>query len=696
MHVVGTSPNIATFSGGDMMYITLAEGINNRGYIGSYAGNAEDVDFGTYGGNASGKLHLTIMDVPKLTVATSGNIGIGTTTPLSLLHTTNGSVLFDGTTGATPVAGAGARMMWIPTKKAFRAGEIFGTQWDDALIGNWTFAGGLNNTAMGIGTTVFGFNNIAYGDYSFNAGTSAITDGISSAAFGVGNRSKYWSGMVVGHWNDSTAGSQNCCSDPLNRLFQIGNGANNFTRSNAMTVLENGKVGIGTTTPAQLLDVNGGIEVGNTTIASAGAIRFTGSKFEGNNGTNWNSFDQLPAGTLVSSPVYPNATLVSMGFTFQGVMRNVFMQQSTTGVAADTWLPTTNEITVNPEARTSHTAVWTGTEMIIWGGQSGNSSFNTGVKYNPLTNLWTPISLVNAPEGRHSHSAIWTGTEMIIWGGMNYNGEPLAGGRYNPLTDTWTTLPTAGGPSQGRFGFSCVWTGTDMIIWGGQQMVGLSAVKLNTGYKYTPASNTWQGITTTNAPSARGNQRAVWTGSEMIIWGGTDDLASPLNPVTGGKYNPLTNTWVSTSTISAPVGRGNFCVVWTGTEMIIWGGLTIQGSYLNDGARYNPTTNTWTALTAVNAPQKRFAASSIWTGTDMIIWGGSFSGLNLNEGAKYNPTANTWTLITNSNSPSERYGATGIWTGTQMIVFGGQVNNTMNLSTGGRYFPAAQPLSSFY
>ena len=75
----------------------------------------------------------------------------------------------------------------------------------------------------------------------------------------------------------------------------------------------------------------------------------------------------------------------------------------------------------------------------------------------------------------------------------------------------------------------------------------------------------------------------------------------------------------------------------------------------------------------------------------MIIWGGSFSGLNLNEGAKYNPTANTWTLITNSNSPSERYGATGIWTGTQMIVFGGQVNNTMNLSTGGRYFPAAQP-----
>jgi hypothetical protein len=263
LHVVGTGNNIATFSGTSPMWITLAEGANNRGYIGSYAGNPEDVDFGTYSANGTGKLHLTIQNTPKFTLTPAGFIGIGTTTPLSLLHATNGSLLFDGSTGTTPLSGAGVRMMWIPTKKAFRAGEITGTQWDDALIGPWTFAAGYNTTALGYMSAVFGFNNAAYGDYSFNAGTGAVSDGNSSAVFGVGNRAKFWSGTVVGNWNDSTAGSQTFSNDPLNRVFQIGNGTNNFSRSNAMTVLENGKVGIGTVTPAYMLTVKNDINVDN-------------------------------------------------------------------------------------------------------------------------------------------------------------------------------------------------------------------------------------------------------------------------------------------------------------------------------------------------------------------------------------------------------------------------------------------------
>ena len=120
LHVTSTTSNVAIFSGASQMYITLAEGLNNRGYIGSFAGNPEDVDFGTYGGNSTGKLHLTIQDIPKLTLAPSGNIGIGTTDPLSLLHATNGSILFDGSIGNTPVSGTGTRLMWVPAKAAFR------------------------------------------------------------------------------------------------------------------------------------------------------------------------------------------------------------------------------------------------------------------------------------------------------------------------------------------------------------------------------------------------------------------------------------------------------------------------------------------------------------------------------------------------------------------------------------------------
>jgi hypothetical protein len=80
--------------------------------------------------------------------------------------------------------------------------------------------------------------------------------------------------------------------------------------------------------------------------------------------------------------------------------------------------------------------------------------------------------------------------------------------------------------------------------------------------------DTWTAITTVNAAQARGTiGRGVWTGSEMIIWGGSNGTG--LN--TGGRYNPSTDTWTATSTTNAPTGRGSHTLVWTGTDMIVWG-----------------------------------------------------------------------------------------------------------------------------
>src|SRR6266576_900561 len=71
----------------------------------------------------------------------------------------------------------------------------------------------------------------------------------------------------------------------------------------------------------------------------------------------------------------------------------------------DTWTATSNTINT-PSARGAHTAVWTGTEMIVWGGNGQNGSYpNTGGRYNPVTNSWTATSTINAPEGRGGHTA---------------------------------------------------------------------------------------------------------------------------------------------------------------------------------------------------------------------------------------------------------------------------------------------------
>src|SRR6266542_2179506 len=114
----------------------------------------------------------------------------------------------------------------------------------------------------------------------------------------------------------------------------------------------------------------------------------------------------------------------------------------TGGCIDDTWTATS---TVNPpDARDGHTAVWTGSEMIIWGGYNNGNDLNSGGRYNPATDSWTPTSTANAPAARESHIAVWTGSEMIVWGGLGCgsNCRLNTGGRYNPNTNNWVATST--------------------------------------------------------------------------------------------------------------------------------------------------------------------------------------------------------------------------------------------------------------
>jgi len=110
-------------------------------------------------------------------------------------------------------------------------------------------------------------------------------------------------------------------------------------------------------------------------------------------------------------------------------------------------------------------AVWTGSAMLVWRGDPA-----TPAKfYDPSTDTWFgSASTVGAPSTRLLFSAVWTGTEMIIWGGVTSfcNGPLNTGARYNPSTDTWTPMSVTGAPAA-RLAHSAVWTGTHMIVWGG-------------------------------------------------------------------------------------------------------------------------------------------------------------------------------------------------------------------------------------
>jgi hypothetical protein len=59
--------------------------------------------------------------------------------------------------------------------------------------------------------------------------------------------------------------------------------------------------------------------------------------------------------------------------------------------------------------------------MIILGGWDDLDLFNTGGIYDPGTDSWKATSMTNVPGARFAHTAVWTGSEMIVWGGWNLN-----------------------------------------------------------------------------------------------------------------------------------------------------------------------------------------------------------------------------------------------------------------------------------
>ncbi len=353
---------------------------------------------------------------------------------------------------------------------------------------------------------------------------------------------------------------------------------------------------------------------------------------------------------------------------------------------SDSWTPID---TTDPDAfRTHHVAFWTGAEMIVWGGTGDGLSGgrNTGRLYDPATDSWTATTTVGAPPGASGASAVWTGTEMIVWGGASGSVLRDTGGRYNPMSDSWTSMAT----SDGRADSAHVWTGTEMLVWGGSTW---SVIWNNTGVRYDPTTNSWSPMTTIGAPAGRKSLGGfVWTGTEMLVWGGSGETGQLAN---GGRYNPGTNSWAAITSSKAPTARFGHVAVWTGVEMVVWGGMDFAtDDYYNTGGRYDPATDTWSATSVLGAPLPARSGTGVWTGSEMIVWGGECdqSGLltchsDSYEGGRYDPQTDSWTATTLDGVPEARVFHTAVWTGDAMIVWGGTGTWSGYRHTGGAYFP---------
>ncbi len=172
-----------------------------------------------------------------------------------------------------------------------------------------------------------------------------------------------------------------------------------------------------------------------------------------------------------------------------------------------------------PSARYLATATWCGDRVVVFGGANELGELDTGAAL-PMTGgvthgAWSALPTLDAPSPRQGHSAVWTGSRLIVWGGKSGGGALGTGASYDPMGNTWTTLPTTLAPSP-RWGHVAFWTGREMLVFGGEDAGGA----LSTGAAYDPGANRWRYVSGTGTPTARKNFAAAWTGNELVVFGG--------------------------------------------------------------------------------------------------------------------------------------------------------------------------------
>jgi len=180
--------------------------------------------------------------------------------------------------------------------------------------------------------------------------------------------------------------------------------------------------------------------------------------------------------------------------------------------------------------------------------------------------------------------------------------------------------------------------------------------------------------------SAVGRQR-----NDHLGWNRFDELFAHRRQI-----RSATNRWTPTSLANVPLGRYVHTAVWTGSEMIVWGGVDESFNETNTGGRYNPSTDSWIATGVANgAPLPRDSHSAVWTGSEMIVWGGESPSTDFNTGGRYNqparvghqrrqPTHPFPDLITLRSGPQSNDHLGGL-----------SADTATYLNTGGRY--CAQP-----
>ena len=297
------------------------------------------------------------------------------------------------------------------------------------------------------------------------------------------------------------------------------------------------------------------------------------------------------------------------------------------------------------------------------------------------------VGLSACSNGGHGHATATTTTPTTASGSVTTT-TVVATTAAQLATGRWSTIPAA--PLTPRVDAALAWTGQELIVWGGEfQPKGvIHPVVEGDGAAFNPISGRWRRLPP--APlSGRAGAVAVWTGSELIVLGGSDARQlsgyNSQNLVAGPRdaaaYKPATNTWQSIRAMPLNLQPGALGV-WSGDRVVVLSGL--------NSAAYDPATGMWQRLPPADAPANlpgykvdengwslavatgtgRIFAWAVWAATKQISAQES-QGTGGSDLFRYDESSHRWTVLTGwANAIREPQEA--FWTGTRLLVRGDQ------------------------
>lgn len=317
------------------------------------------------------------------------------------------------------------------------------------------------------------------------------------------------------------------------------------------------------------------------------------------------------------------------------------------------------------EPRAGHVAVWTGEELLIYGGASGShdtAPLTTGLAFDPDAGSWRDIR--PSPESLEwwpTLNAVWTGDQLLVAGRTSGADETVRVLSYSPTEDIWSVSPPL--PGDRTAVGAMAWTGTEVILVGGDLHY-----PDNTAWAYNTTSQIWRQLPDAGIEAVEGME-GVWTGTEAIFIGGYGATS------TGIAYNPLSETWRHLPDAGRDSIEGHR-LVWTGQHVIVYSGHTGPG-HPDRLLLYEPDTESWSKSSPTPiAPAERLGGA--WTGDQLIIWGGyaTYGGHDQDgdavygDGVSYDPTTDTWTVFPPALI-ADRCDHSATWTDGLFVVFGG-------------------------